>query len=407
MTTELENVAKQVGTTQAAIERRVSLILTENKQAWDATGFDESEQSTRAVRIAARQMITEKRKIASSGCVELTGCFVTSPPYKDWAKMAYKKMNTTLSSLDDNGLDALVSGGSIVIYEADGSGFNRKANGSLMSKLPFEQGMSESYVMGLPKGTVEHADLNIHYYIVADNNMPKYPSGDDNYRYGSPRPESEPERTCLFLGSLDGDEARIYEIKFSGEEAVRQQPTFLPGTIPVKGGKDNAKTGNGRAWTRKGVSVFTEDPEAASVLPGAPFALDNGNPSGFLADMLGEEKLLSSFNDLLPYYDAHRDDADWWDQWVGILGEVSHIDTLDNGASTIIVGDLEDFTAPSIEVRVPADQKARIDFSVGSQILVTGAVWKTNDGEPRMSVYGWFVTEGIAPAVEEVSGWDA
>lgn len=407
MPTDYENVAKQVGTTPAAIERRVTLILTENKPAWDATGFDESEQSSRAVRIAARQMITEKRKIASSGCVELTGCFVTSPPYKDWAKMAYKKMNTTLSSLDDSGLDALVAGGSIVVYEPQEGGFNRKANPSLMSKQPFEQGMSESYVMVLPKGTVEHSDLGLHYYIVADKNMPKYPSGDDNYRYGAARPDSEPERTCLFLGSLDGGEVRLHEIKFSGAEAVAQQPTFLPGTIPVKAGKDNAKTGNARAWTRRGVSVFTEDPDAAAVLPGPPFALDGGKPSGFLADLLGDDKLLSSFNDLLPYYDAHRDDADWWDQWVGILGEVSHIDTLDNGASTIIVGDLEDFTAPSIEVRVPADQKARIDFAVGSQILVTGAVWKTNDGEPRMSVYGWFVTEGVAPATEEVTGWDA
>ena len=62
MPTDYENVAKQVGTTPAAIERRVTLILTENKPAWDATGFDESEQSSRAVRIAARQMITEKRK---------------------------------------------------------------------------------------------------------------------------------------------------------------------------------------------------------------------------------------------------------------------------------------------------------------------------------------------------------
>ena len=408
MPTEFENVAKQVGTTPAAIERRVSLILTENNQAWDAAGFTEPEQSKRAVRIAARQMLTEKRKIASSGCVELTGCFITSPPYKDWAKMAYKKMNATLSTLDESNIDALVSGGSIVVYtpEDDGS-FSRKSNPSLMSKLPFEQGMSESHVFALPKGTVEHADLGIHYYIVADNKMPKYPSGDDNYRYGRPRPDSEPERTCLFLGSLDGGEARIYEIKFSGDEAVAQQPTFTPGTIPIKPGKDNAKTGNARAWTRRGVSVFTEDPDAASVLPGPPFLLEDGKPSGFLVDILGDSKLLSSFNDLLPYYDAHRDDEDWWDQWIGILGEVSHIDTLDNGASTIIVGDLEDFTAPSIEVRVPADQKSRIDFSVGSQILVTGAVWKTNDGEPRMSVYGWFVTEGVAPSTDNVTGWDA
>ena len=407
MTDNYESVAKQVGTTASAIERRVVLILDQNDGAWVAAGFTEEQKNSRAVRIAARQMITEKRKIASSGCIQLTGCFVTSPPYKDWAKMAYKKMGNTLTTLDSSGIDSLVSQGTLVIYTPAESGFNRKANPSLMAKKAFEVGIDEVFVHTLPKGVVEHDDLGISYYIVADSNMPKYPSGDDNYRYGMPRPESEPERTCLFLGSLDGGEVRIHEIKFSGAEAVAQQPTYLPGTIPVKAGKDNAKTGNARAWTRKGVSVFTEDPEAASVLPSAPFALENGKPTGFILDLLGEERLLSSFNGILPYYEAHRDDADWWEQYIGLVGEVSHIDTLDNGASTIIVGDLEDFTAPSIEVRIPAEHSHLIDFAVGSSILVLGGVWKTNDGEPRMSVYGWYITEGIAPAENDVQGWDA
>ena len=321
--------------------------------------------------------------------------------------MAYKKLSNTLTTLDEAGIDALVNNGTLVTYTPSEGGFNRKANPSLMAKNDFEAGTDETFVHTLPKGTVEHSELGISYYIVADNNMPKYPSGDDNYRYGMPRPESEPERTCLFLGSLDGGEVRIYEIKFSGQDAIQQQPTYVPGVIAVKGGKDNAKTGNGRAWTRKGVSIFNEDPEAASVLPSAPFELKDGKPAGFIVDIVGKEKLLSSFNDLLPYYDAHRDDEDWWQQIVGLEGEVSHIDTLDDGASTIIVGDLEDFAAPSIEVRIPAAHSHLLDFAVGSSILVLGGVWKTNDGEPRMSVYGWYVTAGIAPAESDVSGWDA
>jgi hypothetical protein len=407
MTDEYENVAKQVGTSPAAIERRVVLILDQNEGAWATAGFTTEQKTSRAIRIAARQMITEKRKIASSGCVELTGCFITSPPYKDWAKMAYNKLSKTLTTLDQSGIDSLVSTGTLVTYTPSDNGFTRKANPSLMAKKAFESGIDETFVHTLPKGTVEHESLGISYYIVADNNMPKYPSGDDNYRYGMPRPESEPERTCLFLGSLDGGEVRIHEIKFSGEEAIAQQPTYVPGVIAVKGGKDNATTGNARSWTRKGVSIFNEDPEAASVLPSAPFELINGKPSGFIVDIVGEDKLLSSFNDLLPYYDAHRDDEDWWTQWIGLEGEVSHIDTLDNGASTLIVGDLEDFAAPSIEVRIPAEHSHLLDFSVGSTILILGAVWKTNDGEPRMSVYGWYVTAGIAPAETDVEGWDA
>lgn len=404
MTDNYETVAKQVGTTPAAIERRVSLILTENNAAWDAASMSSEDQTNRATRIAARQLMTEKRKIAASGCVELTGCFIASPPYKDWAKMAYRKMNDTLTALDSAAIDSLVSEGAIVVYEPTDNGFNRKANLSLINKTEFTSGMSESVVVDLPKGAVAHEGLGIHYYIVADKNMPKYPSGDANYRYGAARPSSEPERTCLFLGSLDGDEVRVYEIKFSGQDALDQQPTFVPGVIPVKGGKDNAKTGNGRAWTRKGVSVFSEDPDAASVLPDAPFTSEG---KGFMADILGSDNLLKSFNDLVGYYDAHRDDEDWWDKSIGIIGEVSHIDTLDNGASTLVVGDLEDFSAPSVEVKIPSGQSHLLDFSVGSTIFLNGGVWKTNDGEPRMSVHGWFIVDGIAPTQADVSGWDA
>ena len=403
---EYESVAKQVGTTTSAIERRVGMVLKDNSSAW--VSMTDGEKEKRAVRIAARQLLTEKRKIQSSGCQILRGCFVSSPPYKDWAKMAYKKMNDTLSGLDEGAIDSLINGGAIVTYTPTESGYTRKANPSLMSKSDFAQGIGESNVDSLPKGAVSHAGLGIHYYIVADANMPKYPSGDDNYRYGAARLESEPERTCLFLGALDSydiDDVRLYEIKFSGDAAIEQQPTFVPGVIPVKPGKDNVKTGNGRAWTRKGVSIFSEDEEAASVLPSAPFAIVDGKPSGFMLDILTD--VLPSFNELLPYYDAHRDDENWWDQSVGLMGEVSHIDTLDNGASTIVVGDLEDFTAPSIEVKVPASQSHLINFAVGSSILITGGVWKTNDGEPRMSVSGWFVIDGITPVQDSTEGWDA
>ena len=399
---DYESVAKQVGTTPNALERRVGLVLSENEVAWGSMA--DSDKQNRAVRIAARQLMTEKRKIESSGCQVLRGCFIASPPYKDWAKMAYKKMNTQLSELDEIAIATLIDSGTIVTYTPSEDGFVRKANKSLMAKSEFELGSGTTNVDTLPKGAVAHEGLGIHYYIVADKSLPKFPSGDANYRYGAPRPESEPERTCLFLGQLDtyDDEARIYEIKFVGNDALEQQPTFVPGVIPVKAGKDNVKTGNGRCWTRKGVSVFSDDEDSAALLPSAPFTAD-GN--GFMVEHLSA--ILGSFNDMTTYYNEHRDDEDWWSQSVGLLGEVSHIDTLDNGASTIVVGDLDDFTAPSIEVRVPRSQSHLIDFAVGSTIFITGAVWLTNDGEPRMSIHGWYIVDGIAPPSDDVEGWDA
>jgi hypothetical protein len=399
---DYESVAKQVGTTPNALERRVGLVLSENEIAWGT--MEDTDKQNRAVRIAARQLMSEKRKIESSGCQLLRGCFIASPPYKDWAKMAYKKMNAQMVDLGEDGLQSLIDMGTLVTFTPSEDGYVRRANTSLMAKKDFEVGVSDTTVDSLPKGTVEHEALGIHYYIVADKTLPKFPSGDANYRYGAPRPTSEPERTCLFLGQLDtyDDEPRIYEIKFVGNDALEQQPTFLPGVIPVKAGKDNAKTGNGRAWTRKGVSIFSEDEDSASLLPSAPF---DSNGEGFMREYLSA--ILDEFNDMTAYYNEHRDDEDWWSQSVGLLGEVSHIDTLDNGASTIVVGDLDDFTAPSIEVRVPKSQQHLLNFAVGSTIFITGAVWLTNDGEPRMSIHGWYIVDGIAPPTVDVEGWDA
>ena len=155
--TDYESVAKQVGTTPNAIERRVGLVLKENELAWGSMG--ESDKTNRAIRIAARQLLTEKRKIESSGCQLLRGCFIASPPYKDWARMAYKKMNETLASLDSNAIDALVDNGTIVTYTPNEDGFDRNANKSLMSKKDFELGSSITSVDSLPKGAVEHEGL--------------------------------------------------------------------------------------------------------------------------------------------------------------------------------------------------------------------------------------------------------
>lgn len=403
MTTNLSNVAKQVGVSENALQRNIDEVVSSNAEAWTTAGISSDDQQTRAIRIAARQLVTKSRAIASSGCVELKGVFVSSPPYKDWAKMAYTKMSKTLDGLDMEAIDKLVEGGSIVMYHADSNGgYTRTANPSLLNKMEFVAGTKTDTVSELPNNSMHNATHEIHFYLVADNKMPKWPSGDENYRYGQARPQSEPERTCLFLGSLDGGDVQLVEVKFSGNDALPQQPTFVPGMIPVKAGKPSPKTGNGRAYAKRGVSSFNEDEECATLLPSAPF----DGKEGFIAS-LPNLTVLESFNDLLPYYDANNGADGWWDMSVGVKGEVGHIDILENGGATIVVGDLLDFTAPSIEVRIPKEQVHLIDFAVGSSIIVTGGVWKTNDGEPRLSVSGWFVYESIAPSVTAAQGWDA
>jgi len=403
MTTDLNNVAKQVGVSINALQSNIDEVVASNAEAWTSAGISADDQQKRAIRIAARQLITRSRAIASSGCVELKGVFVSSPPYKDWAKMAYNKMSKTLDGLDMEAIDKLVEGGSIVMYHADGNGgYTRTANPSLLNKTEFVAGTKTDTVSELPNNTMHNATHEIHFYLVADNKMPKWPSGDENYRYGRARPQSEPERTCLFLGSMDGGDVQLVEVKFSGQDALVQQPTFVPGMIPVKAGKPSPKTGNGRAYAKKGVSVFSEDAGCAELLPSAPF----DGKAGFITD-IPNLTVLETFNDLLPYYDANNGADNWWDMSVGVLGEVGHIDILENGGATLVVGDLVDFTAPSIEVRIPKAQTHLIDFAVGSSIIVTGGVWKTSEGEPRLSVSGWFVFESIAPTQVETVGWDA
>lgn len=402
MTTNLSNVAKQVGVSENALQRNIDEVVSSNAEAWTTAGISSDDQQTRAIRIAARQLVTKSRAIASSGCVELKGVFVSSPPYKDWAKMAYTKMSKTLDTLDSDQLLSLVNNGTLVTFKAEGDSYVRNANASLMNKSAFSEGHKVDNVAELPDNTMHNSKHDLHFYLVADNKMHKWPSGDANFRYGAPRYLSEPERTCLFLGSLDGGDVQLVEVKFSGNDALPQQPTFVPGMIPVKAGKPSPKTGNGRAYAKRGVSSFNEDEECATLLPSAPF----DGKEGFIAS-LPNLTVLESFNDLLPYYDANNGADGWWDMSVGVKGEVGHIDILENGGATIVVGDLLDFTAPSIEVRIPKEQVHLIDFAVGSSIIVTGGVWKTNDGEPRLSVSGWFVYESIAPSVTAAQGWDA
>ena len=170
MTTDLENVAKQVGVSINALQSNIDEVVSSNAEAWTSAGISADDQQKRAIRIAARQLITRSRAIASSGCVELKGVFVASPPYKDWAKMAYNKMSKTLNGLDAEAIDKLVEGGSIVTYYADSNGgYTRTANPSLLNKTEFVAGTKTDTVSELPNNTMPHAYSWVRWMVVMFN----------------------------------------------------------------------------------------------------------------------------------------------------------------------------------------------------------------------------------------------
>ena len=53
-----------------------------------------------------------------------------------------------------------------------------------------------------------------------------------------------------------------------------------------------------------------------------------------------------------------------------------------------------------------------MDFAIGTKVLLVGGVWKTQEGEYRMSVNGWWPFDAIEPMAEVGGddgddGWDA
>ena len=83
-------------------------------------------------------------------------------------------------------------------------------------------------------------------------------------------------------------------------------------------------------------------------------------------------------------------------------GEVVHIDP-EKGGYIVTVGDLDiTSTAPSVDVYVPAEHEYRMDFGVGSEIVIAGRLAKPDD-EPRLlnRMVGVILLLLLPPAVEE------
>jgi len=199
----------------------------------------------------------------------------------------------------------------------------------------------------------------------------------------------------LFGSLKDNKNLRTIRIRFTGEDASIQHPTFIPGRIPAKLGR-NGDT----AYAKSGVSVFTADSEVVNIFPAPPLDSDG---KGLLAD-LTDVALLTGMGDLETWLGS-LSDKEKWDAQCAVPLEVAHIDPREGGGYVITLADL-DITSPipPMDLWVSREEDAKVDFSVGSIVLAVGGAWIDKTTElPRLGVNGWWVMESIeAVAVEEV-----
>ena len=406
-------VAKNVGVTIDTLNTRIEEVLSENKAAWVKAGKSDDDCQVLAIRVAGRQLKAEAQRLSRSGAEVLNGMFVSAPRYKDFSKSGYAKMKTTLSALDDSARLALVAQGRITLIQdnLDGS-YTHTINPTF--KLPsLEEDTSEVTLHTLPK-FVQEIDASTWFQIIENNTMPTFQSGDANPRYGRARKLSEPVRECLFLGQRNGGDIELITIKFENDLALDNQPTFVPGRLPVRMGR------NGVGYAKPGVTKFIADETLATIFSAPPFAITESGPTGLVVDLVDgvwpSGDFLPTF-DLIPDHIGKWAETDQkWDKLCAVHGEVVHIDPREKGGYIITVGDLDiTSTAASIDVYVPAEHEYRMDFGVGSEIAVVGKAWMSRDDEARMDSTAWWICDSIgaaAPATTETNdadntGWDA
>lgn len=409
-TTQIEKVASQLGISLDSLNARMEKVRLEQSEAWKASGYDDEKIDSLTLRVSARQLNTEKTKIASSGATLLEGMFIRSPRYKDWGKMRHDKMMNQLKVADEAVVESLVGQGAVVLYENNHDGtWTRHINESLLQKRSFEIGGITDTVSE-PHAKASELDENRSFYVVADKSAPNWPSGDTNWRYGSPAPTSDKKRTCTFLGRKQGsnDDPSPISITYSGDMAEDSQPCFQPCTIAVRLGK-----GGDAGWAKPGITAPNFNSEIANIFPGPPVAVPNGVPEGLMVDMLGglepQGRFLKGFDSLASYH-ASIPESEKWTAWCGLVAEVVHIDPRNDGGFTVTLGDLDILSsAPTQDVWVNKSDAHLIDFGVGSQVAVFGSVWM-RDGEPRFSSQSWFVVESVAAPThssDDADGWDA
>ena len=396
----LNKVAQQVKIDKDTLSARAEQILASEGAGWSVVGKTEEECKVLALRVAARQLTSEKAKLSRSGATMYEGMFVYAPRYKDWADMAYKKMKNTLTSMDSEGRLALVSQGALYLYENNHDGtWTRHANPSLMAKRTFEEGYEAVDVDSLPN-RVYTVDGNTSFSLVWDKANMAFANGNDNFKYGAPRPLNEYDRTCLFAGRKEGEnDLSIISVRLQGELAKTEFPTFVTGKIGLK-----AANKPDTAYGTK-VTTFTADESVMEIFTSPPLQVDDNGASGMLIDA-GFASFLPSIEKCVEEYEK-LDQKEKWDAIFGTIAEVVHIDPRENGGFIVSVADTDIMSsAPVVDIYVHATHEAEVDFSVGSELVILGSPWITREGEHRFSVNGWWCMNAVRPVADE-DGWGA
>ncbi|MEK9697078.1 MAG: hypothetical protein VW270_15050, partial [Candidatus Poseidoniales archaeon] len=237
--------------------------------------------------------------------------FLSVPRYKDWAELAYKKMATQIANAPEEVIDGLVEQGIVTLYEDNNDGtFTKKYNGYLARGEDFDTDVSSTEIAALPKNTYEATD-GIHFHLVWDKVSPTFPSGDKNFKYGNPRPLSEKDRSCMFLGRANGGEVGLHTFRFSGTLAEEQFPAFVAGRIAMRSGRGDV------AWGKAGVSTFYRDDSIQQIFSDAPDTI--------IQSVDGIEFLSEGLQQIRSYVET-LDDKTRWDALASALTEVVHID---------------------------------------------------------------------------------
>lgn len=391
----IDRVAKNIGCPVEQLLAKHATVLSANQANLEATGLKQEDIDMKCLRMAAAELRVVSARLAKSGCEAIEGMFISVPRVKDFAKGQYERMKTNLMGLDEEARTGLVAQGAIALYLIDdvNGGFRYIHNPTLEYKQDFSAETAEKNSEALPKAAMDINDGTGHFVLIADKSSPTWPNGGANFRYGRYKQQSEPMRDCLFLGrTKDNQNIRPIKVRFNGEDAYTDHPTYVTGTIPAKMGRDG-KT----AYAKKGVSTFSGDESLISLFESPP--LDSEGKG-----LLPEHGVtpLSGLGDLSGWLGS-LSDKEKWDALCALPLEVAHIDPREKGGYIITLADL-DITSPipPIDLWVSKSEESKVDFSVGSIVVAVGGGWiDKNDGMPRMGVSGWWVMDAIEGVAQE------
>tara|TARA_A100001201_G_scaffold23240_2_gene26426 strand:+ start:19791 stop:21014 length:1224 start_codon:yes stop_codon:yes gene_type:complete len=383
-----ERVAKNVGCSVNELLARHTKAKDAHAASLVAAGVAEAEVENKTLRMAAAEMRAEKARLSRSGCTMLEGMFISSPRYKDWGKTFYTKYQKLLQPLGEEGRNNLVAQGLVTLYLHDDTTGKYRIihNPSLTNKQVFEVGFAEMQGDSLPKQATDIGDGSGYFVCIENKTSPTYPSGSTNFSYGKVRATSDLERTCMFLGrEQGGDGIRLIPMKFRGDLAKVNYPTFSPLRIPVNLSK------NGVGYAKKGVSTYILDPSLAGMFDKPPLSADG---TGLIADLPNLPIL-----DGLDFIEEHVNtlsDKEKWDALACVVMEVAHIDPRENGGYILTLSDL-DLTSlsPPLDLYVTSEEDSKVTFGVGSVVAVLGSPYVGREGDGRLAVSGWYCVEEV------------